>query len=281
MPDLSKFSTIIQTKVQPFLRSTPGKIALGVIAAILAVLLLSHSFSKGGGIEDIAREQLTEIKNGDIGKAYNLTSTVFQQKNSFDVFSGYIQGNDIFKQYDKVSFNENRIDSGVGYLKGTLIGGDGSKEGIEIQLVKEEGQWKVQVFQLTGAEEAAGAPGSETGAADSSGAMIHDLLISDSADLDGYVEDVKLTLPSSAQKIYVTAEMVAPSSGTGAKIQAVLHLPGLHGKIGPTVGDVTGSGSVLKAFSFTRSASSWPTGEYSVTVTLSTGATMTQKFRVE
>jgi hypothetical protein len=282
MPKKSNSPTIIQTKLIPFLKTPLGKIALGIIAVIVLLLIILQSIPHGGGsIEDIARQQLNDIKNGDIDKAYSLTSKVFQQKNSFDVFNGYLTDNAIFKQYKNVSFDQNKIDNGVGYLKGSLEGEDGSKEGIELQLVREDDQWRVQVFQVTGSEGSASVSGNNAAASDASGASIHDLLISDSADLDGYVQDVKMTIPSSAPKIFITAEVVAPSSGSGAKIQALLKLPTMHGKMGPSISDVAGSGDILKAFAFVRSGSSWPTGDYSVTVTLSTGATMTQKFQVQ
>ena len=52
------------------------------------------------------------------------------------------------------------------------------------------------------------------------------------------------------------------------------------GKIGPVSNDITKTGNVLKAFSFTNVKDVWPTGEYKVTATLSNGATKTVVFQV-
>ena len=283
MPDMSKFSSTVRNKLIPFLQTKNGKITAYVIAAVLALLLIMHGVGSSGGhntIDGVATEQLKDIQNGDIDKAYALTSSTFQQKNSLDVFSGYVQGNQILKQNPSVNFTENKVDNGVGDLKATLTGSDNSTAEVEWQLVQENNQWKVQVFQVNNPQVSAGAATVAAGASDSSGAVIHDLLIGDQADLDGYVDSAKLTLPPSAQKIYVTAEIVIPANSTGNKIQAVLHMPGSSSG-SPQTSDVTGTGNILKPFAFNRSGSTWPTGDYSITVTLSTGATLTQKFKVE
>ena len=111
---------------------------------------------------------------------------------------------------------------------------------------------------------------------DSSGSSIQNILVSDHADLDGYVEEVKTNIPETAEKIFATAEVVAKADG---HIQATLEMPD-DKKMGPNKVDITGSGNILKAFSFVRGKEPWPKGEYTISVLLSTGAKKTIKFKI-
>lgn len=262
-------------KQTPFFQGNNPKIFAGIIAALLALFIISQGLHSGGGIESVARQQLKAIGGGDVEKAYNMMSKAFQDKNSFEVFNSYVQDNPILSQYSSVTFTTNKIDGGIGYLDGTLEANDGSKSGIQFQLVKESNAWKIQVFQLTQAQSASS--GTE-GSTDASGSSIHDILISDSADLDGYVQEVKTNIPSSASKIFATAEISVPAAG--AKVQAILKMPD-GGKLGPVTGDITGVGNVLKAFSFQRAKNAWPTGDYELTVSLSSGAKKSVTFQVQ
>ena len=248
-----------------------AKIAVGILVIIVAAFVLSFLFTQG--ISDVAKNQLRALKNDDIESAYALTSTAFQADTSLDKFKEFVSKYPILKEFKRIRFVEKRVDDGTGYLNGQLIGEDGSKTKIEFQLTKEDKVWKIQAIRLSlGSIE-------DVANVDKSGAAIHQIFINDVADANGYTEEGKKTLSRKAEKIFVTVQVSTPSPGINV-YASLIYLPG-GGKIGPSSGEITKSGNVLKAFSFTRDSNYWPKGEYEIDVSLSTGATKSIKFTVD
>lgn len=257
-------------------RGEVKKIILIVVAVIVVALGLTFLFKSG--VTGIVKNQLDDIKSGKLHQAYEMTSADFQQATSFNDFKNYINQYTIFSNYKKINITEKNVESSAAYIKGTLEGENGDQMQIEYQLIKEFKQWKIQGMRLSPAGLLADLNG-KTVEKDSTGASIFKVLINDTADKSGYVKEDKTTLPKSAPKIYVTFYVIAPKEGI--KIQTMLvHLPDGAG-IGPVTGDITKSGNVMKAFTFTRTQKAWPTGKYEIRAVLSSGATRVAKFDVK
>ncbi|EKD71761.1 MAG: hypothetical protein ACD_46C00103G0002 [uncultured bacterium] len=264
-------------------RGKAMKIILGILGAIVLIIILAMYFTQG--IADTARNQIQAIRDGDIDKAYSMTSKAFQQVTSLETFKSFINNYPVLKKNKDISFNERKIEGSFGYLSGTIEGQDGSKMMIEYQLVKENDEWKIQAMKLS----TAGPMTSDTLntsansttnlSVDNSGASIHGVLINDKSDRSGYVETDKTTLSKFSPRIYATAQVAAAE--TGIKIMATLVHTATGEKIGPSVNTITKKGNVLKAFSFSRGRALWPVGEYQIIITLSSGASKTVKVNVE
>lgn len=123
------------------------KIILVILAIIVIAIALVFYFTSG--LTGPANEQLSAIKSGKIETAYNMTSKAFQQATSMDNFKIFIEQNPILKDYKSVSFTQRNIESGSGYISGTIENADGSQMKIEYQLVKEDDKWKIQAMQLS------------------------------------------------------------------------------------------------------------------------------------
>lgn len=255
------------------------KIILGILTVIVIAIGLAIYFTQG--IADTARAQLTAIKAGDLTNAYNLTSKAFQQQTSMRDFEKYINTHSVLKNFKDISFSERSIENNMGYLKGIIESDDGSMMTIEYQLVREDKQWRIQAFRLS----EAGITGSDINtsspartANDGSGTTIHDVLVSDTADADGYVMEKKSSIKRTAKKIYVTAQLIAPN-GNG-KIEASLYMPG-ELKLASSISNITKSGNIMKAFSFTRTEKEWEPGIYTIVIDLSSGQRKIVNFEIE
>jgi len=269
-------------KTMAHFQGSSKKIVLGVAGVVVIAFLALYLFSGLSAMSDVAKDQLASIKSGDMVSAYSMTSKAFQQETTMDTFNAYVNKYPLFKNYQKISFSDRRVENGVGYLRATMEGSDGVRADIEFQLVKADDKWKVQMFRVLTAGVDAGidkssATSTASMAQDDSGASIHGVLVSDSADADGYVSDSKAVLSKVAEKIYVTIQIVAPKSS--GKVDATLVQPD-GTKIGPVLGEISRSGNIMKAFSFARSAPKWPPGEYAIIVNLSSGETKTSSFAV-
>lgn len=236
-----------------------------MVGVIVLIMALSQSTS------DVARQQLTAIKAGDIQQAYAMTSTEFQKATSLKQFKKFLQSYPILSDSNSVTFSERKIDNGMGYLAGTLTGPNGNTKNIEFQLIKEDEQWKIQGIQLSDK-----LIDSNTALKDH--ARIHAILVSDEADSDGFVNAEKIKISANARKIYATIQILSSSPG-GAVSATLIHLP-QGTKTGPSIDKTTKGGNIMKAFSFSRKEKTWPTGRYEVQVELSSGKTKVYKFEV-
>ena len=244
-----------------------------VIAIILSVFyMMSHS------ITSVVHEQLADIKRNELDKAYNMTSQEFQKATTFNDFKNYVNQYSVFNQNQSLIITDKKVENGIGYLSGTIVSEDGNEMKIEYQLVKESSGWKIQGMRLSPLDMLPGTDTKEV-AKDDSGASIFKVLINDKADKDGYVQKDQTTIPKKALKIYATFYIVAPKAGI--KLKTILVHVSDGAGIGPITGDITKSGNVMKAFTFTRTEKSWPTGKYEIRAMLSTGATKVASFTVE
>lgn len=246
------------------------KVLLWILIGIVVIIGLAFYFTSG--ITDAARAQLKAIHDGDIDKAYSMTSAAFKEQTSLENFKKYVEKYPILAKYKDVSFNERRVENGTGYLNGTIEDESGAKMQIEFQLVKEENVWKIQGIRLSPA-------GVESSENSKSQASVYDILVNDHANKDGYVDKTKASVSKSAKTIYATAQVVTTSDDL--QITSTLTFLGNGGKVGPISSTINKKGNVLKAFSFTRDQPVWPKGEYEVLVSLSNGASKTVKFKVE
>ena len=112
-----------------------------------------------------------------------------------------------------------------------------------------------------------------------SSAVIDNVLVSDTAGSDSYVEQTKESLSKDATTIFVTAQITAGQKDMSMSAALTDLTDGT--KYEPQSAPFTDSGDVQQAFSFINTEKAWPTGDYQATVTLSNGATKTTNFKVE
>jgi hypothetical protein len=257
--------------------STTKKVIVGIVAVVVGAVVLAMALTQG--LADVASSQLKALRDGDMIRAYSYTSRDFRNSTSLEKFQQFVDSYPSLKNNLSVAYDSRETNNGVGTLKGTLKSNDGGTTPIEYKLVNENDEWKILSIRLnpTGAgirrEEAA-----QTVVQPSDRSTIHDILISDLADGNGYVDTSKPSLNKQSPKIFATVQVGDAQANSQVRTE-LLYVPS-GGKIGPITNDITKPGNVLKAFSFTNTKDVWPAGEFRVTATLSNGATKTVSFQV-
>lgn len=243
------------------------KILIGVVIFIVLVIILAMAATKG--IADVASSQLTSLRMGDYVKAYSYTSKEFQQTTSLDAFKTFVEEHPAFKNGVDISFSSREINNNQGKLEGTIKTADGGAVPVTYNLVKENGEWRI----LSLSTKNAGPAGIQTGETPSGQTQetptIHDVLINNTANQDGYVQETRSIMDKNLSKIYVTVQL--SNAKPNMQVTASLQAPQNGTVMGPITQDVTISGNAMKAFSFTNTAMPWPSGEYKLKVNLSTG----------
>jgi TM2 domain-containing membrane protein YozV len=133
---------------------TTGKTVAMVLGAIVgAFLILFGSIVLivcifVSGLAGVAQNQLSAMRAGDYEKAYSYTSSDFKKEISIDDFKEFIIENPSLINNTSASFPEREVNNNFGTIKGTLQFNDGKTLPIEIQLIKEEGNWKITYIDL-------------------------------------------------------------------------------------------------------------------------------------
>ncbi len=122
-------------------------LALFILLAVVIFVVVSSASS---GAVEATRNHLTFLKNGDFESAYAGTSSGFQTATSFDQYRKFISNYPALSDVASSSFSERSVENGVAKLGGTITDSSGVRKPFSVQLVEENGAWKILGIDLTG-----------------------------------------------------------------------------------------------------------------------------------
>lgn len=111
-----------------------------VLVFIVVIVLIALQATKG--LAKSANEFFTLIKEGKVDQAYNLTAKEFQASTSLEVFTQFLEMTTL-KDFSKARWTTRSINNNLGKLIGSIHTREGGTVPVEIDLVKEEGKWKI------------------------------------------------------------------------------------------------------------------------------------------
>jgi hypothetical protein len=111
-----------------------------IVGAIVLIIILAFVFTSG--LPKVADTMFTDIKEGNVQQAYEATAGQFKSSTTLEQFQAFVQqvGLNNFKD---ASRTEREVINNQGVLKGTVTLMDDSKVPFEVNLIKEEGEWKI------------------------------------------------------------------------------------------------------------------------------------------
>jgi hypothetical protein len=111
-----------------------------VLALIIVIVLVALQATKG--VAKSAETFFTLIREGKMEEAYKATAQEFQAATSFETFSQFLEITTL-KNFSRASWTTRSINNNLGKLIGSIHTRDGGVVPVEIDLVKEAGQWKI------------------------------------------------------------------------------------------------------------------------------------------
>ena len=132
------------------------KIILIAIAIFLVFvgLIIGCVFSMGTPVMKAGETFLTQIAAGQVDQAYQSTSKQFQQSISREKLDAFLKAYPVFANTKTVSFNEFSIENdNFGTINGTITATDGQVSKVSMDLVKENGEWRVLYIGTTPSSE--------------------------------------------------------------------------------------------------------------------------------
>jgi hypothetical protein len=126
-----------------------------ITVAVVAVVLFGRSGTFHGTAEEIDAEQaaeefLAEIDASGADAAYDLTSRGFQRRQSRLQFRSFIDRHPGLKGHQSVETDSNFFSSAPNKItvRGTVVTWNGSQLRVTLQMIKEDGEWKVDDFTI-------------------------------------------------------------------------------------------------------------------------------------
>ena len=123
-------------------------IAVVVFIAFVA-LIIGCVFSMGAPVMKSGEQFLTQLSSGQVDQAYESAAIQFKQTVSRDQFDQFLAGYPVMTKVKSASFNSFNIENNnFGTISGTITATDGQVSPITMQLVNENGGWKVLNMDL-------------------------------------------------------------------------------------------------------------------------------------
>lgn len=130
-------------------------IIFGVIYAALWLFIISifatvfsTIFFMTSGLTDVAQNQLSAIRAGNMEKAYSYISIETKKSLSFEDFEKVMKEHPSFENNESAVFMSTEINNDMGTIKGYIKTKDGSLTMIEYYLIKNGDEWKINGFKL-------------------------------------------------------------------------------------------------------------------------------------
>jgi hypothetical protein len=121
-------------------------IAIGLFVVFVG-LIVGCVFSMGAPVMKAGETFLKQIAAGQVDQAYQATSKQFQQNISREKLDAFLQAYPVFAHTKTVSFNEFSIQNdNFATINGTITAADGQVSKVSMDLVKENGEWRIVYF---------------------------------------------------------------------------------------------------------------------------------------
>lgn len=116
-----------------------------IVGAIVLIFILAMIFTSG--LPKVANTMFADIKAGKVEQAYTSTAKEFQTATTLDQFKTFVAWTKL-ANFQSASWTEREVNNNQGILKGTVTLDDGAKLPFEINLIKEDGQWKIFTMNI-------------------------------------------------------------------------------------------------------------------------------------
>ncbi len=118
----------------------------GLIAMVAGIIALV--FWAGGPTLKTGETFLTQLSSNQVDTAYDSGSIEFKNTVSKEQFNGFLVQFPVLTKVKSTSFNSFSIENNFATISGTITATDGQVAPITMQLVNENGQWRVLNLDL-------------------------------------------------------------------------------------------------------------------------------------
>ena len=120
-------------------------VALACVASILAI-----SWFQSNEAVQVVQEQAEAIREGRVERAYALFSNEYREGMSLSVFRRWLRRQDHLNAIQELRIWGRLVSRGTATLWGSFEDDSGHTYPVRYQLIREDGDWRIDSFQLRG-----------------------------------------------------------------------------------------------------------------------------------
>lgn len=121
--------------------SKAAKIIGGIVVAV--AIIAGIAFTLTADLPKSADAFFALVKDGQTEQAYQSTAQPFRDATTLDQFKSFLDQTGL-NDYKSASYNSRAFENDQGRIEGTVTLSDGTSKPIQVDLMKENGTWKVQ-----------------------------------------------------------------------------------------------------------------------------------------
>lgn len=120
-----------------------------VLIGVLVAGVIFLAFALSSGAVEAMEEHLDLLKQGQIERAYDGTSSEFRSVTSLEDYRAFVAAYPALSAVESSSFAERSVENDVATLGGTIVDPAGRKSTIRARLTKEGDDWKVMAVEVS------------------------------------------------------------------------------------------------------------------------------------
>ncbi len=253
-----------------------------IIAVIMVFVIIGviMAFSLTSGAVEAVETHLSDLKQGNIEKAYQGTTSDFQSVTSLNAYRQFVDSYPILKDTVSSSFSQREVDNGVASIGGTITDSSGKKAKLKVKLLKEGENWRIQSLELPDAVPGTTSSGGSKQKPKNSGQpSVGTVTFGSGRNEEGTLINPGKILPANAPKLHVDVELINHPIGQHVQFW-VKHIP--SGKTTkPTEGTIEGEGNGTVTYELpSPPGGKWPTGKWKIFILLGEDSEFTSDFTV-
>jgi hypothetical protein len=122
-----------------------------LLAGVLVLaLVVGGAFVLTQGAADAAHAELALIRQGDLDSAYDALGTAYKGRMSREEFTRLVEEHPVLRDNRDATFFSRNFENDQAVLGGVVTSMSGQSEHVRIELVKEDGRWKVSDIRFGG-----------------------------------------------------------------------------------------------------------------------------------
>lgn len=99
-------------------------------------------------VEQVIRDQLGALLEGDVSSAYYaFTSAEFQKNVYLSAFKQFVGSNRVLSRFSRIELDKPQVDGGFAKVEGHIVS-RGQSQKVHYELIRENGDWKVNLLEL-------------------------------------------------------------------------------------------------------------------------------------
>ena len=251
--------------------------ALAALTIVILLVVLGAASRLTGPAVEALEAHFAALKLGRIETAYQGTSAAFQKVTPLEAYRHFLEGNPALMDVSGAKFDDRGIENDLVTVKGTITDSHGQSRGVQAQLRKEAGVWKIQAIDVPGgADPAPTIPGAVVPPA-AAGSSVGVILIGAGRHPDGSLINPGLPIPQGTAKL--SADIALLNHPEGERVRVWIEQGANRSE--PIESMVEGSGNGNLPFELNLRDTPFASGRYRLVVVLGDDKRYNQDFEVQ